>query len=239
VTVLSAYSESPLVWIVVTLIAFIIALWINRLARRSPLLHPVVVALLLIIGVLKLSAVSYETYREATQFIQFLLGPAVVALAVPLYDNLAKVRAMLLPLLVACTTGAVVAALTAIGVGVVLDLSDAALLSLAPKSVTTPIALGVAEKIGGYPSLAAGLVLITGALGCLMSPFVCRLLHVDDPAVRGFSLGVAAHAMGTAYAFEYGAVAGAFSGLAMGMTGTFTAFALPYLVALLGLGSGV
>lgn len=232
------YSASPLFWVVITLIAFLVAVWVNRLVRRSPLLHPVVVALLLIIAVLKVSGVSYETYREATGLIQFLLGPAVVALAVPLYDNLARVRSMLLPLLVACMTGAVVAAATAIGVGMLMGLSDAALLSLAPKSVTTPIALGVAEKIGGFPSLAAGLVLITGALGCLMSPFVCRLLRVDDPAVRGFSLGVAAHAMGTAYAFEYGAVAGAFSGLAMGMTGTFTAFMLPSLVALLGLAGG-
>lgn len=232
------YSASPLFWVVITLIAFLVAVWVNRLVRRSPLLHPVVVALLLIIAVLKVSGVSYETYREATGLIQFLLGPAVVALAVPLYDNLARVRSMLLPLLVACMTGAVVAAATAIGVGMLMGLSDAALLSLAPKSVTTPIALGVAEKIGGFPSLAAGLVLITGALGCLMSPFVCRLLRVDDPAVRGFSLGVAAHAMGTAYAFEYGAVAGAFSGLAMGMTGTFTAFMLPPLVALLGLAGG-
>ncbi len=229
------YQTEPLLWIIVTVVAFLIASWINRLAGRTPLLHPVVVGLLLIIGLLKLTGTEYDTYKEGARFIHFLLGPAVVALAVPLYDNLARVRSMLLPLLVACTTGAIVAALTAIAVGVWLDLSMQTLLSLAPKSVTTPIAIGIADKIGGYPSLTAGLVLITGALGCLMSPFVCKVLRVDDPAIRGFSLGVAAHAMGTAYAFEYGALAGAFGGLAMGMTGTFTAFMLPPLIALLGL----
>lgn len=230
------FQTSPLVWIIVTILAFMFASWVNRLAGRTPLLHPVVVGLLLIIGVLKLTDTSYDTYKEGAQFISFLLGPAVVALAVPLYDNLARVRTMLVPLLVACTVGALVAALTAIAVGIWLDLSMQTLLSLAPKSVTTPIAIGIADKIGGYPSLTAGLVLITGALGCLMSPFICKLLRVNDPAIRGFSLGVAAHAMGTAYAFEYGAIAGAFGGLAMGMTGTFTAFMLPPLISLLGLG---
>lgn len=230
------FQPSPLVWIIVTILAFMFASWVNRLAGRTPLLHPVVVGLLLIIGVLKLTDTSYDTYKEGAQFISFLLGPAVVALAVPLYDNLARVRSMLVPLLVACTVGALVAALTAIAVGIWLDLSMQTLLSLAPKSVTTPIAIGIADKIGGYPSLTAGLVLITGALGCLMSPFICQLLRVNDPAVRGFSLGVAAHAMGTAYAFEYGAIAGAFGGLAMGMTGTFTAFMLPPLISLLSLG---
>ncbi|MDI3323658.1 LrgB family protein [Pontibacterium granulatum] len=230
------FQTSPLVWIIVTILAFMFASWVNKLAGRTPMLHPVVVGLLLIIGVLKLTDTSYDTYKEGAQFISFLLGPAVVALAVPLYDNLARVRAMLIPLLVACIAGALVAALTAIAVGIWLDLSMQTLLSLAPKSVTTPIAIGIADKIGGYPSLTAGLVLITGALGCLMSPYVCKLLRVNDPAVRGFSLGVAAHAMGTAYAFEYGAIAGAFGGLAMGMTGTFTAFMLPPLISLLGLG---
>ena len=230
------FQTSPLVWIIVTILAFMFASWVNRLAGRTPLLHPVVVGLLLIIGVLKLTDTSYDTYKEGAQFISFLLGPAVVALAVPLYDNLARVRSMLVPLLVACTVGALIAALTAIAVGIWLDLSMQTLLSLAPKSVTTPIAIGIADKISGYPSLTAGLVLITGALGCLMSPFICKLLRVNDPAIRGFSLGVAAHAMGTAYAFEYGAIAGAFGGLAMGMTGTFTAFMLPPLISLLGLG---
>ncbi|MGB0466372.1 MAG: LrgB family protein [Pontibacterium sp.] len=228
-------KTSPLLWIIVTVVAFLVASWVNRKAGRTPLLHPVVVGLLLIIALLKLTDTSYGVYQEGSRFIHFLLGPAVVALAVPLYDNLARVRSMLVPLLVACVVGALVAALTAIAVGLWLDLSMQALLSLAPKSVTTPIAIGVSEKIGGYPSLTAGLVLITGALGCLMAPLVCRVLKVTDPAIKGFSLGVAAHAMGTAYAFEYGALAGAFGGLAMGMTGTFTAFVLPWLIHLLGL----
>jgi len=232
------FQNTSMVWVLVTLVAFLIASWINRLANRTPLLHPVVVALLLIIGLLKLTETEYEVYREGAELISFLLGPAVVALAVPLYDNLARVRSMLVPLLVACGTGAIVAASSAVAVGMAFNLSSSTLLSLAPKSVTTPIAIGVAEKIGGYASLTAGLVLITGAIGCLLSPWVCRMFKVTDPAVRGYSLGVAAHAMGTAYAFEYGAVAGAFSGLAMGMTGTFTAFMLPPLISLMGLAGG-
>ncbi len=225
----------PVLWLVVTLVVFLFASWVNTKAGRSPFLHPVLVSLTLIIVVLMLSGTDYQSYMSGGQYIHFLLGPAVVALAVPLYDNRAMIRRMWLPLLVGCTSGAIVAAASALAVGLVMGLDQAMLLTLAPKSVTSPIAIAVAEKLGGYGSLAAGLVLITGALGCLFAPWVYRLLKIEDPAVKGFALGVGAHAMGTAFAFEYGVMAGAFAGLAMAMTGAFTAFFLPSLVVLFGL----
>ncbi len=232
----SELQASPLVWLALTLIAYLIASWLNLKARRTPFMHPVLLSLTLIILVLLATDTPYDVYLEGARFIHFLMGPAIVALAVPLYDNLGRVRALLGPLLLATVLGALTAAITAIAVGMALGLSGPTLLSLAPKSVTTPIAIGVAEKLGGYPSLAAGLVLITGALGCLFAPLIYRLLRIRDEAIKGYTLGVAAHAMGTAYAFEYGAVAGAFSGLAMGLTGAFTAFVLPLLLSLLGIG---
>lgn len=231
----SHFQTFPVLWLVVTLVVFLCASWINAKAGKTPFLHPVLVSLSLIIVVLKLTETDYVTYMQGGQYIHLLLGPAVVALAVPLYDNLATVKRLLVPLLVGCVVGAIVAASSAILIGVAFGLSDELLLTLAPKSVTSPIAIAVAEKMGGFPSLAAGLVLITGAMGCLIAPFVYRLLGIKDEAVKGFVLGVGAHAMGTAFAFEYGMVAGAFGGLAMGMTGAFTAFMLPVLVPLLGL----
>jgi putative effector of murein hydrolase len=152
-----------------------------------------------------------------------------------LYDNLATVKRLLIPLVVGCVSGAIVASVSAIMLGMWFGLSDQLLLTLAPKSVTSPIAIAIAEKIGGFPSLAAGLVLITGAIGCVIAPLVYRLLRIEDESVKGFVLGVGAHAMGTAFAFEYGMVAGAFGGLAMGMTGAFTAFFLPILIPIIGL----
>ena len=226
-------TESPVLWLALTIAVYMAATWLNQRCGRTPLLHPVVVSLSVIILILKLSQISYDTYIEGAAFLKFLMGPAIVALAIPLYDNLARVRDLLVPLLVGCVAGALTAALTAVGVALLMGADATTVLSLAPKSVTSPIAIGVADQIGGFGSLAAGLVLITGALGCLIAPILFRWLKIDDPAVRGFTLGVSAHAMGTAFAFEYGAVAGAFSGLAMGLTGAFTAFVLPYLMIFL------
>ncbi len=229
------FQSFPVLWLVVTLLVFLFASWINAKAGKTPFLHPVLVSLSLIIVVLELVDTDYATYMQGGQYIHLLLGPAVVALAVPLYDNIATVKRLLVPLLVGCVCGAVVAAVSAIMIGAWFGLNDQILLTLAPKSVTSPIAIAIAEKMGGFPSLAAGLVLITGAMGCLIAPFVYKLLRIEDESVKGFVLGVGAHAMGTAFAFEYGMVAGAFGGLAMGMTGAFTAFLLPLLVPLLGL----
>lgn len=229
------FQVFPVLWLVVTLAVFLLASWINAKAGKTPFLHPVLVSLSLIIVVLKVTETEYTTYMEGGRYIHLLLGPAVVALAVPLYDNLATVKKLLVPLLVGCVSGAVIASASAIAIGAWFGLNDQILLTLAPKSVTSPIAIAIAEKVGGYPSLAAGLVLITGAMGCLIAPLVYKVLRIKDESVKGFVLGVGAHAMGTAYAFEYGMVAGAFGGLAMGMTGAFTAFMLPLLIPIIGL----
>lgn len=229
------FAAKPLWWIIVTIATFLFTSWLNRRVGGTPLLHPVLVALSLIILLLQLTGTDYETYFQGAQFIHFLLGPATVALAVPLYDHFERVRKMLWPLLIACTCGAVTAALSVILVAWALGASEQTLLSLAPKSVTSPIAIGIAEKIGGYPSLAAGLVLITGAIGCLTAPPLFRWLKIEDEAVKGFTLGLSAHGFGTAFAFEFSTLAGAFAGLAMGLTGLLTAFLVPILIQLLGL----
>ncbi|MGH1461394.1 MAG: LrgB family protein [Neptuniibacter sp.] len=225
------FSTLPVFWLVITLAVYLVAVWLNKKAARTPFLHPVLVSLALIISMLQLLGANYQVYMEGGKYIHFLLGPAVVALAVPLYDHLATVKKLFIPLVLGSLVGAVVAAMSVILLGVWLGFDDVILLSLAPKSVTSPIAIAVAEKIGGFPSLAAGLVLITGAMGCLSAPLIYRVLKITDPSTKGFVLGVGAHAMGTAFAFEYGMVAGAFGGLAMGMTGTITAFILPVLTA--------
>ena len=228
------FAAKPLFWLIVTLAVFMFALALNRRSGGTPLLHPVLVSMAIIISFLLVTDTRYETYFEGAQFIHFLLGPATVALAVPLFDHFERIKKMWLVLLVACVTGAVTAIVSVLLVGLMFDLPVGVLLSLAPKSVTSPIAIGIVEKIGGFPSLAAGLVLITGAMGCLLSPLVFKLLRIEDDAAKGFTLGLAAHGFGTAYAFEISAVAGAFAGLAMGMTGLLTAFLLPIVISLMG-----
>lgn len=228
-------ASKPLLWLIMTIVVFMFSVWLNKRVGGTPLLHPVLVALSLIIVILMATGTSYQVYFEGAQFIHFLLGPATVALAVPLYDHFDRVKRMFLPLVVACVSGAVTAVISVLLVGMLFDMPREVLLSLAPKSVTSPIAIGIAEKIGGYASLAASLVLITGAMGCLLSPLVFKILNLKDDAIKGFALGVSAHGIGTAHAYEISALAGAFSGLAMGMTGLLTAFLLPVVTSLMGL----
>jgi len=230
------FAAKPLFWLIVTASVFIFSCWVNRRANGSPLLHPVLVSMFIIIIFLVVTGTDYKTYFEGAQFIHFLIGPATVALAIPLFDHFKRIREMWLSLFVACFIGALVAMLSVLLVAMFFDLPNQLLLTLAPKSVTTPIAIGIAEKIGGISSMAAGFVLITGAMGCLMAPFVFRVLNIKDDAAKGFALGLAAHGFGTATAFEMSALAGAFAGLAMGITGLMTAFLVPVVVTLLGIG---
>ncbi|MBB1485980.1 LrgB family protein [Oceanospirillum sediminis] len=228
-------SASPILSIVITITGFLIATRINRLAGGSAFLHPVIVAIALIVAFLTLVETSYEQYFEGAQFIHFLLGPATVALAVPLFDHLDRVRLMFWPIIIACFSGILTAALSTIGIVLLMGGSRETVLSLTPKSVTSPIAMGIAEKIGGFPSLTAGLVLVTGAIGCVIGPVLFRLLRIRDHSVQGFTMGLAAHGFGTAQCFTISSVAGAFAGLAMGMTGMVSAFVLPVLVKVLGI----
>ncbi|SFI17598.1 LrgB family protein [Modicisalibacter xianhensis] len=229
-------SGNPLLSLLATLVAFTLATRINRLAKCSPFAHPVIVAIALLIGFLLLAGIDYATYFEGAQFIHFMLGPATVALAIPLFDHRERVRRMLVPIVLACLTGIVTAVSSTLAIGLLLGARPETLLSLAPRSVTSPIAMGIAEQIGGIPSLAAGLVLLTGSVGCALGPWLFRRLDIEDPSVQGFTMGLAAHGFGTAQSFaSLGAMAGAFAGLAMGLTGMVTAFLLPLIISLFGL----
>jgi predicted murein hydrolase (TIGR00659 family) len=182
-----------------------------------------------------LTGTPYTTYFEGAQFVHFLLGPATVALAVPLYAHFGKLRRMALPVLAALLAGSATAAGSAMLLAWALGGTPATLMSLAPKSVTTPIAMGIAEKIGGLPSLTAVLVILTGILGASLGRYVLDLLRIRDHGVRGFAVGVAAHGIGTARAFQVSEEAGAFAGLAMGLNGLATALLLPLVLHWLGL----
>lgn len=229
-------SGAPLLYLLLTLVAFWLATVINKRLGGTPFLHPVLVAIALIICFLLATNTDYAVYFDGAQFIHFLLGPATVALAVPLYDHLARVRTMLIPLGVACVGGIVISACTTLGIAALMGASHQVVATLAPKSVTSPIAMGIADQLGGIPSLAAGLVLITGAVGSATGPVIFRLLKIRDHTVQGFTMGLSAHGFGTAHCFSsVSALAGAFAGLSMGLTGLLTALLLPLLFQLFGL----
>ena len=224
-------STSPLLGLTLTLLAYQAAFWIYKRARFHPLANPVLISVAILASLLLATGTPYQTYFDGAQFVHFLLGPATVALAIPLHAQWPRLKAMAGPLIIALVVGSLTAALSAWGIGAVLGASRESLMSLAPKSVTTPIAMGVAERIGGLPSLTAVLVISTGIIGAVFGRSLYQRLHViQDHAVRGFAIGIASHGIGTARAFQVSEQAGAFAALAMGLNGLLTAVSLPWIM---------
>ncbi len=178
-------AATPLLGLTLTLIAYVIGDWLYRRANMQPLLNPVFLAVLLLVMLLTITDTPYQTYFDGAQFVHFLLGPATVALAVPLYLHVQKLKKMWLPLLAGLLIGSITAAVSAIGIAWLFGGSMQTLLSLAPKSVTAPIAMGITEKIGGLASLTAILVISTGILGAVLGPGTLTLLRIRNHVVRG------------------------------------------------------
>lgn len=226
-------SASPLLGLTLTLLVYHAAFVAYRRSGFHPLANPVALSVIALGALLWVTATPYATYFEGAQFVHFLLGPATVALAVPLFEQREKVRRLWLPMAGALVVGTLAATLTAIGVAWALGASLATIASLAPKSVTAPVAMGIAEKIGGLPTLTAVLVVCTGILGAASARHLFDALRITDPTVRGFALGTAAHGIGTARAFMVSEEMGAFAGLAMGLAALFSAVALPLVAGAL------
>lgn len=227
-------AASPLLHLTLTVFAYLGGDWLFRRSGRNALLNPVLIAVLVVVGLLATSGISYERYFEGAQFVHFLLGPATVALAVPLYRQFHRIRGSWLSISVALVTGSLVAVISAVGTGWLLGASREALVSLAPKSVTTPVAMGISEKLGGLPSLTAVLVILTGILGAVMGGWLLDVLRIRDPRAQGLAMGVASHGIGTARALQLGELSGAFAALAMGLNALATSVLVPLLFRLFG-----
>lgn len=223
----AALAGTPLPWLVLTLLAYLGALALYRRSGAHPLLIPVFTAVVAIVAVLMATGTPYATYRDGVSLLSLLIGPATVALAVPLYGQRARIRQMWRPLGIALLVGSTAAIASAVLIAWALGGTLETLMSLAPKSATMPIALPVAERMGGLPSLAAVAVAITGIAGAIVAGPLLRLLHIHDPAVRGFAIGLTAHAIGTARELQVHPTAGAFAALAMGLNGVATAVLVP------------
>jgi predicted murein hydrolase (TIGR00659 family) len=223
-------AASPLLGLTITLLAYLVAQALYAKSRFNPLVNPVLIAVALLVMLLEITGTPYATYFEGAQFVHFLLGPATVALALPLYRQWPKLRRAAWPLIGGLVAGSLTAIASAVGVAALFGASHQTIASLAPKSVTTPIAMAVAAEIGGIPSLTAVLVITTGVFGAVFARSILNLLRVTEPEVRGFALGVASHGIGTARAFQVSEEMGAFAGLGMGLNGVFTAFVVPVLL---------
>lgn len=230
---MSVLLDQPLLWLVVTLGAYRLGLWLRDRTGAHPLAQPVLVAIVLVGTLVVLADVDYASYADDTALITFVLGPATVALAVPLHRQLARLRGFVLPLLTAVTAGAVVSVAAAVGLVRLLGGDELLARSMAPKATTTPVAIAVSDTLGGLPPLTAAVTITAGILGAVAGPSVLSLLRVHDHRARGLAVGSASHGIGTGRMIVDHPVEGAFSGLAMGLTALATSLVAPLLVALM------
>jgi predicted murein hydrolase (TIGR00659 family) len=227
-------SASPLLWLTATLFACWIGDAVSARLGRHAMANPVVIAAGLLSVLLLATGTSYASFFDGAQFVHFLLGPATVALAIPLYRNLAIVKRALLPMAAALLAGSITAAASAVAVAWLFGAPREVLASLAPKSVTAPIAMELAKSLGGIPALTAVLVIATGITGAIIVTPLMNALRIKDFAARGFAAGVASHGIGTARAFQVSELAGTFAGIAMGLNGALTSLLVLLWLALAG-----
>jgi predicted murein hydrolase (TIGR00659 family) len=226
-------SQSPLLWLTVTLVVYALADAVSIATHRHPLANPVLHSIWIVGLFLLLTGTSYPTYFAGAQFVHFLLGPATVALAVPLYENRKVVVAAILPMLAALVVGSIVAIVSVVVLAKAAGLPRGIILSLAPKSVTAGVAMGIAESLGADPSLTAVSVVLTGIMGAIIVTPLMNRAQITDFRARGFAAGLAAHGIGTARAFQVDPVAGVFSGIAMSLNALVTSLLVPLAITLL------
>lgn len=226
-------TNTPLTWLIITISAYKIGVLIYEKSGKNALLQPIVIAYAIMLPILLVAKVPYKEYFSAVSMLHFFLGPATVALALPLYKNLKLIRAYFIPILITLVAGGTFTILSAVGILWLFGASKITMLSMTTKSVTAPITLITAQDIGANASLAIGFVVITGLLGALIGTPIFRLLKIKHDAAKGFALGLLSHAVGTARAFEISENAAAFSALAMGLVGVFIAVFLPIVIGFL------
>ena len=229
-------SATPLFGLTATLVVYVLAQAAYTRLRQAPWANPVLWSVLTIASVLLATGVSYPTYFAGAQFIHFLLGPAVVALAWPLWDRRIELMQRWRMLLLAALAGGVAASGSALALGWLVGLPHDVVLSLAPKSVTAPVAMGIAEKIGGIPALAAVFAVLTGMVGALSGKYLFNALKIpltpEGWMARGFALGTGAHGIGAARALQVNADAGAYAGLALGLQVLLASLLIPLVFRL-------
>ncbi len=221
--------SSPLFGVLISLIAFEIGLFVNRKTKKS-FLNPLLIAIGIVIVVLKTFDISLEDYKKGGQVISFLLAPATVVLAVPLYKNFAVLKKNAIPIIVGIFIGSVVSVTSIILLSKAFKLNAVLSLSLVPKSVTTPIGIEISKQLGGVPELTVATIIITGITGAIISQVVFSALRIKDKVAMGIAIGTSSHAVGTSKAIEMGEIEGGMSGLSIGVAGLITVIIAPVIV---------
>ncbi len=216
----------------VSLIAFEVGLIIYR-KTKLPLFNPLLIAIIIVIGFLKLFNIDFDTYNESGKFINMFLGPATIVLAVPLYKQFELLKKNFLPILLGITIGSLVGILSIISISVFLNLDNLITISLLSKSVTTPIGIEITNQLGGLAPVTVLAIILSGIVGAIVAPPVCKVFKITNPVAIGVGIGTSSHAVGTSKAFEMGETEGAMSSLSIGIAGVITVFLAPLCYNLL------
>jgi predicted murein hydrolase (TIGR00659 family) len=226
------FINTPIFGILITIIAFEIGLFINKKTKVS-IFNPLLISILIIITFLLKFNIDLDIYNKGANFISFFLGPATVILAVPLYKQLDLLKSNLISIVVGICVGCITAVVSVLYLIKLFNLTNSVGLSLVPKSITTPIGIEVSNNIGGIPSITVVAIIITGILGAVMGPFICKLFRIKDKIAVGIAIGTSSHALGTTKAIELGETQGAMSSLSIGIAGLITVFLAPLLIKIL------
>lgn len=223
------YLDTPVFGIGVSILAYSIGLMVAKRTRLA-IMNPLLLAMVVVISILTLLGVDYQTYNKGGAMITFFLGPATVVLAVPLYRQWELLKSNLMPILTGIAVGSIAGVASIIILGRLLDLDTVLIDSMVPKSTTTPIAIEISAVLGGNPSLTATFVSITGITGFIAGVRIIDAFGIRNPIAKGIAMGTASHAVGTAKAMEIGEVEGAMSSLSIGVAGIITVFLIPVIM---------
>lgn len=202
---------------------------------KLPIFNPLLVAIVIVIALLKIFNIDFETYNQGGQFINMFLGPATVILAVPLYKQLSLLKKNFIPIIIGITVGCFVSVISIILLSKVFGLDNNIIISLLPKSVTTPIGIEISNSLGGVTGVTVLAIIITGITGAIIAPIVCKIFRITNPVAIGIGIGTASHAVGTSKALEIGETEGAMSSLSIGIAGVMTVVIAPLCFSILGM----
>lgn len=224
------FGETIYFGIVLSLLSYWIAVQIRK-KLPYPLFNPLLMSAIVSIAVLSLFQIDFDTYNQGAQMITLLLTPSTVCLAVPLYKQTQILMQHLSAIIISILCGCLAGMLSIAAICFLLNAENSLLFSLLPKSITTAIAIGVSDLIGGNSTITVGVVILTGIFGAVIAKSVCRIFHIDHPVAVGLALGNSAHAIGTAKAIEFGEVEGAMSSLSIVIAGVFTVIFAPFIAS--------
>lgn len=224
--------KSPVFGIVITLVMYIISLWINKKTKIAAL-NPLLVSTIFVIIFLLITKINYEDYNIGGQYITFLIAPSTVALVVNLYKNIDLLKKNLIPIFVGIFAGVITSVLSVFALSKLLGINKEMLSSLIPKSLTTAIGVAISQEFGGIEVITVFAIIITGIVGAVISPFVFKIFNIKMRVAKGIGLGTAAHAIGTSKAIEMGEVEGGMSGLSIALAGFISVILIPLFMGMI------